>query len=536
MRYLAPWRIAVVVGAVLLGVLASLPNLFDRATLEQLPDWFPKRQIVLGLDLQGGSHLLLEVDVEALVRERLENLLFDIRRALRPARIGYRGLAVRGDAVTFTLVDPAQRELALEKLQEINPELVTGTFGTPLRREFDITIDAEGRATIRLSDHGYDMLVDSAVNQSLEVVRRRIDELGTREPTIQRQGENRILVQVPGERDPERIKRLLGKTARLTFHMVDLEVSVEEARAGRLPPDAMLVPAANPERGGPAFYVLKRKVELSGEHLVDARVSFQDGQPVVAFRFDSVGAKRFADITRNNVGRLFAIVLDGKVISAPRIREPILGGSGIIEGGFTVETANELAILLRAGALPAPLKVVEERSVGPELGADSVRAGKLASMLALVLVALFMVAYYGLFGLFAVAALIANLFLILGALSLLQATLTLPGIAGIVLTIGMAVDSNVLIFERIREEMRRGRPPLSALDTGFREALRAVVDANLTTLIAALVLFQFGTGPVKGFAVTLSIGVLTTMFTAILLTRVVVFGWYARTRPATIPL
>ncbi len=535
MAYLAPWRIVVVVGAVLIGILASLPNLFERTTLDRLPDWVPKRQIVLGLDLQGGSHLLLEVDVETLVRERLENLLSDIRRVLRPARIGYRGLAVRGDEVTFTLVDPAQRDLALEKLGEINPQLVAGPFGGPTgRREFDITVRDDGRVVIRLSDHGYEMLVDSAVSQSLEVVRRRIDELGTREPTIQRQGENRILVQVPGERDPERIKRLLGRTARLTFHLVDMEASVQEALAGRLPPGDMLVPAADDR--GPSHYVLKRRVELSGEHLVDARVSFQNGQPVVAFRFDSVGARRFAEITRENVGRLFAIVLDGKVISAPRIREPILGGSGIIEGGFTVETANELAILLRAGALPAPLEVVEERSVGPELGADSVRAGKIASLLALVLVALFMLAYYGLFGLFADLALVANLFLIVGALSLLEATLTLPGIAGIVLTIGMAVDSNVLIFERIREEMRRGRPPLSAIDTGFREALRAVVDANLTTLIAALVLFQFGTGPVKGFAVTLSIGVLTTMFTAIMLTRVVVFGWYTRARPATIPL
>lgn len=535
MRYLAPWRVALVFGVVLLGLLASLPNLFDRKTLERLPDWVPKRQIVLGLDLQGGSHLLLEVDVDALVRERLENLVSDIRSVLRPARIGYRGLGVRGDTVTFTLTDPAQRELALGKIREIDPPLQTVGF-TGIQREFDVEIDEQGRAVIRLSDAGYQKLVDSAVTQSLEVVRRRIDELGTREPTIQRQGEARILVQVPGERDPGRIKRLLGRTARLTFHLVDLSVSPEEALAGRLPPDAMVLPAANPERGGPRYWVVKRKVELSGEHLVDAQVTFQDGQPVVSFRFDSTGARIFADITRNHVGELFAIVLDDRVISAPRIREPILGGSGIIEGGFTVETANELAILLRAGALPAPLHVVEERSVGPELGADSVRAGKIASVLALVLVALFMLGYYGLFGLFADLGLLANLVLIVGALSLLEATLTLPGIAGIVLTIGMAVDSNVIIFERIREELRRGMPPLSAIDTGFREALRAVIDANLTTLIAGLVLFQFGTGPVKGFAVTLSIGILTTLFTAVTFTRILVWSWYTRTRPATVPL
>ena len=535
MQYLAPWRIAVVSVLLLLGLLYSLPNLFDPRSLEWLPDWAPKRQIVLGLDLQGGSHLLLEVEVETLVRERLENLVSEVRRTLRPARIGYRGLGVRGEAVVFTLVKPEQRQLALEKLAELNPLVQTVGFGAGVTREFEITIDESGRAEIRFSERGLEQLVSGAVEQSLEVVRRRIDELGTREPTIQRQGESRILVQVPGERDPERVKRLLGKTARLTFHMVDLETSIQEARAGRLPPDAMLVPAANPDEG-PDFYVLKRRVELSGEHLVDAQVSFQNGQPVVSFRFDSVGAKKFAKITQENVGKLFAIVLDGKVISAPRIREPILGGSGIIEGGFTVESANELAILLRAGALPAPLKIVEERSVGPELGADSIRAGKIASVLALVFVGLFMIVYYGLFGLFANLALISNLLLILGALSALGATLTLPGIAGIVLTIGMAVDSNVLIFERIREEVRRGKTPMAAIDSGFTEALRAVVDANLTTLIAALVLFQFGTGPIKGFAVTLSIGVITTMFTAIMFTRLVVWAWYRRFRPAAVPL
>lgn len=534
MSYLTPWRVAIVVGLCLLGLLASLPNLLDRETLTALPDWLPKRQITLGLDLQGGSHLLLEVDTEALVRERLENLVSDLRRTLRPARIGYRDLGVRGEAVAFTLTNPAERDQVLEKLSELNPLLQTVGFGAGSIREFAVEADDQGRVTIQLSERGREQLVESAVQQSLEVVRRRIDELGTREPTIQRQGENRLLVQVPGERDPERIKRLLGKTARLTFHLVDMEASVQDALQGRLPPDDMLVPSADPD--GPSHYVIKRRVELSGEHLVDAQPSFQQNQPVVSFRFDATGAKLFGKITQENVGRLFAIVLDGKVISAPRIREPILGGSGIIEGGFTVETANELAILLRAGALPAPLRVVEERTVGPELGADSIRAGKIASVLALVLVAGFMAAYYGLFGLFADLALVANMVLIIGALSVLGATLTLPGIAGIVLTIGMAVDSNVLIFERIREEVRSGRTPIAAIDSGFSQALRAVVDANLTTLIAALVLFQFGSGPVKGFAVTLSIGVLTTMFTAITLTRVVVWAWYLRRRPKVIPL
>lgn len=533
MSYLTPWRIAVVVGLCLLGLLTTLPNVLPRDILASLPDWLPKRQITLGLDLQGGSHLLLEVDTAALVRERLENLVSDVRRVLRPAQIGYRGLGVHGDTVTLTLTDPAKQDAALEKLAELNPLLQMIGFSTGALRELEIEAD-QGRLTLRLSERGREQLIESAVQQSLEVVRRRIDELGTREPTIQRQGENRILVQVPGEHDPGRIKRLLGETARLTFHLVDMETSVQDALAGRLPPDSMVLPSAEGE--GATHYVVKRKVELSGEHLVDAQPSFQNNQPVVSFRFDATGAKLFGKITQENVGRLFAIVLDGKVISAPRIREPILGGSGIIEGGFTVETANELAILLRAGALPAPLNVVEERSVGPELGADSVRAGAIASIVSLVLVAGFMVAYYGLFGLFADLALIANMILIIGALSALSATLTLPGIAGIVLTIGMAVDSNVLIFERIREELRAGKTPIAAIESGFSQALRAVVDANLTTLIAALVLFQFGTGPVKGFAVTLSIGVLTTMFTAVTLTRLVIWAWYARRRPATIPL
>ncbi len=534
MTYLAPWRVAVVVGLVLLGLIFSLPNLFDQKTLDALPDWVPKRQITLGLDLQGGSHLLLEVEVEALMKERLEDLVSDVRRTLRRARIGYRGLGVQGEAVHLTLTDPAQRQEALDRLAELNPLMQPVGFTATVDRQYVIEADERGRITITFSDHGRDLLIESAVQQSLEVVRRRIDALGTREPTIQRQGRTRILVQVPGERNPERIKSLLGKTARLTFHLVDMENSVQDALQGRIPPDSILVPSAEP--GGPEYYLLERKVMLSGENLVDAQPSFQNNEPVVSFRLDSVGARKFGKITQENVGRLFAIVLDGKVISAPRIREPILGGSGIIQGSFTVETANELAVLLRAGALPAPLTIVEERSVGPELGADSIRAGKIASALALALVAVFMVVYYRLFGLFSDLALLANMVMIVGALSALGATLTLPGIAGIVLTIGMAVDSNVLIFERIREELRAGKSPIAAIDGGFKQALRAVVDANLTTLIAALVLFQFGSGPVKGFAVTLSIGVLTTLFTAVMLTRVVVWFWYSRTRPKTIPL
>jgi len=528
------WRMILVVAIVLAGIVFTLPNLFSRDTLDALPDWLPKTQITLGLDLQGGSHLLLEVEVDAVIEERLEQLVSDVRVALRSDRIGYRGLGIQGSRVTFTLTDPANKEQALDILRELNPELQTVTgFGAGTAREFEISDDGN-RLSIGLSEEGRRQRVTSAVTQSLEVVRRRIDELGTREPTIQRQGDDRILVQVPGVGDPEEIKGLLGRTARLTFHMVDRDASVQDALQGDAPPGSMVLESADEQ--GPGHYVVRRRAELSGENLVDAQPTFQDNQPVVSFRLDSEGARKFGRLTQENVGELFAIVLDNEVISAPRIREPILGGSGIISGNFTVESANELAILLRAGALPAPLEVIEERSVGPDLGADSVRAGQIASILGLVLVAAFMLVYYGAFGLVADLALLVNLTLLLGGLSVLGATLTLPGIAGIVLTIGMAVDANVLIFERIREEQRAGRTLLSAIDTGFSQAIRAIVDANVTTLIAAVLLFEFGSGPVRGFAVTLAIGIVTSMFTALMFTKLVIATWYRRRRPKALPI
>jgi protein-export membrane protein SecD len=535
MQALQRWKIWTVVVVLVGAAIAALPNLFSRETVQAWPDWLPKSQINLGLDLQGGAHLLLEVGVDTVIEERLQDLVSEVRLALRSERIGYRGLGVRDGMVRFTLTDPAQAEAARAALDDLNPLLPSGGLGMATAREFQVVDDGGGRLGIGFSEEGRAERVRAAVNQSLEVVRRRIDEVGTREPTIQRQGDDRILVQVPGERDPSSIKELLGRTARLTFHMVDMGASLADAEAGRLPPGTMLLPSADPD-DGVSGWVVQRRAELSGENLVDAQPSFQDNQPVVSFRFDNTGARRFGTLTQEHTGQLFAIVLDGEVISAPRIREPILGGSGVISGSFTVESANQLAILLRAGALPAPLTILEERSVGPDLGADSVAAGQVASIIGIVLVGVFMALYYGRFGLIADLALFSNLILILAALSLLQATLTLPGIAGIVLTIGMAVDANVLIFERIREEMRAGRTPLAAIETGFSQAMRTIVDANVTTLIAALLLFEFGSGPVKGFAVTLAIGILTSMFTATLVTRVVVLLWYRRARPAALPL
>lgn len=532
------WKVALILLTCVWGGLLVIPNFFSRDQLASFPDWVPSKQINLGLDLQGGAHLLFEVDVDAVIEERLDTLIDDIRSALRPRdgseRIGYTNLRLEEHAVSFDLIDAADRELAIDRINELAGVTVTA-FGTG-SRDLEVETVGERGVTVRLSDAAIEQRKRSAVDQSIEIVRRRIDEMGTREPSIQRQGDDRILVQVPGVDDTEELIRTINTTAKMSFRMVDHSTSVEEARRGRVPPGSELLPAANPEAGEPEFYVIRKRTLISGESLVDAQASFQNGNPVVSFRFDSSGAKRFADATRDNVNRLFAIVLDNQVISAPRIREPILGGSGIIEGNFTVESANELAVLLRAGALPAPLNILEQRSVGPDLGADSVAAGEIASIIGFTAVVIFILVSYGFFGVIANIALFMNVALIGGLLSLLQATLTLPGIAGIVLTIGMAVDANVLVFERIREEVRGGKNPFAAVDAGYSKALSTILDANITTLIAAAILFEFGSGPVKGFAVTLSVGILTSVFTALLLTRLMLATWLRRKRPERLPI
>ncbi|WP_366555828.1 protein translocase subunit SecD [Aquibaculum sediminis] len=499
-----------VIVVLLAGLIFALPNLLSRATLDQLPSWLPNQQVNLGLDLRGGSHLLLEVDVDGVFEEQLAGFVDSVRVELRRANIGYTGLGLEGNSVVFSLRDTAEIDRAREVLRDYIGDAT-------------LRISDDGSGSITLSDQAMAERRISVVQQSIEIVRRRIDETGTREPTIARQGEDRILVQLPGVDDPQRVKDLLGQTARLSFHLVDEDVV---PGVDSVPPGSRLLPAQEADPTGQVReYVVRNRVMVSGDNLVDAQATFQEGQPVVSFRFDSVGAQRFGDTTRNNVGRLFAIVLDEEVISAPVIREPILGGRGVISGSFATQEVQDLALLLRAGALPAELTVLEERSVGPGLGADSIAAGETASLLGLVLVMLFMAAAYGLFGLMAACALLLNLILILAVLSGLQATLTLPGIAGIVLTIGMAVDANVLIFERIREEVRNGRGPVSAIDIGYRQALSAIIDANVTTLIAAVLLYNFGTGPIRGFAVTLGIGLVTSMFTAIMITRLMVVGW-----------
>jgi protein-export membrane protein SecD len=546
MLHFPRWKIIMVLGFCLAGFLAAMPNLFSREQLENLPSWLPHKQISLGLDLRGGAHLLLEVDINALTTEKLTSLTDSVRDVLRPkpgeanqpvTRIGYTGLRVEGKAVMLQLTDPAQADGALKLIRSLATPVGSkvGFGGTP-----DLQVDADvgGLIKISLTEAAVVERARMAVEQSIEIVRRRVDEMGTREPSIQRQGSDRILVQVPGVGDPKHLKEIIGKTAKMTFRMVDSSMSVEEAAQGRVPPGSEILDSVEGGRVPGQKWLVRKRVLVSGDSLIDAKPSFQSqtNEPVVSFKFDSAGSKRFAEATQENVGKPFAIVLDNKVISAPSIREPILGGQGVISGNFTVESANELALLLRAGALPAPLTVLEERTVGPDLGADSIQAGKMAFIIGLLAVGFFMAITYGWFGLVADAALIVNMILIFGALSFLQATLTLPGIAGMVLTMGMAVDANVLIFERLREELRLGKTPAAAMDAGYNRAMSTIIDSNVTTLIAAIILYGLGAGPVKGFAVTLIIGLVTSVFSAVTLTRLALSVWLRRRRPKSITL
>ncbi|MBP5856053.1 protein translocase subunit SecD [Marivibrio halodurans] len=518
------WKKILIAAVCALGLIYALPN-FAPSAFKDLPSWAPSKTVNLGLDLQGGAHLLMQVETEAVIAERLQSTEEAVRGALREARVRARGLGVTNGAVTFTLADPDKVDEVRDIVRDLDDE---------------ITVDATETGSFRLGlpDSAREELISNAIDQSIEIVRRRVDEFGTTEPTIQRQGEDRILVQVPGIGDTARLKEVLNTTAKMTFHLVDRSESVQEARQGRVPPGLDLMPSreTGPDGEPVQYYLVERRVIVSGENLTNAQSTFQQGRAVVSFSFDSRGAQRFGEATTENTGEQLAIVLDNEVVSAPRINEPILGGNGIITGDFSLQETEDLAILLRAGALPAPLTYIEERSVGPGLGQDSIEAGKLASIIGFVAVAAFMAASYGLFGLMTVLALVVNLALILALLSALQATLTLPGIAGIVLTVGMAVDANVLIFERIREEARNGRNPISSVDAGYRGALSTIIDANLTTLIAAVLLFAFGSGPIRGFAVTLSIGIVTSMFTAIMVTRFFVVSWLRAKRPQTLPI
>jgi preprotein translocase subunit SecD len=525
------WRVYLCLAAVLLGVMFTAPNVLPDSVLAKIPSWAPHQKLNLGLDLQGGSHLLLEVDTAALKVERLTNLVEDTRKTLGEAQIAFTNLNQANGVVQVRITDPAQLATAQAALVKLGQPMTGGG------RDVSVSSQPDQQLQLRISDQALVMDSSKAVDQSIEIIRRRIDALGTREPNIVRQGVNRIVVEAPGESDPERLKSVIGQTAKLTFQMVDDSVPVQEAVAGRVPPDSELLPDQDAGPGGPPILV-KRRALVSGEMLTSASQSFdQNNRPAISFRFNGAGAQRFAQATTVNVGKRFAIVLDNKVLSAPNILEPITGGSGEITGNFTLEQASNLALMLRSGALPAPLKIIQQSTVGAELGADSVRAGALAGIIAIAAIAVFMILAYGfVFGGISVAALVLNMVMILGAMSMIGASLTLPGIAGLILTVAMAVDANVLIFERIRDEERAGRKPALAIDTGFSRATVSILDANITTLIAALILFQFGAGPVRGFAWTLSIGVLASVFSALFITRMLIVWWYRSIRDKRLPI
>ncbi len=533
MLYFTRWKAAAIVLTALFICLFAVPNFLPEKMVASWPKW-AQRHIVLGLDLQGGSHILLEVDTKAVRKEMLETLRDDMRRVLREARFGYTGLVVRGNSAEVRIRDAANADQALEKLRALSLPL-GGLLSATGQRSLDVTSEPGGLIRLALTDPAIIEKVRQSVEQSIQIIERRVNELGTVEPLIQREGTDRILVQVPGLQDPTRLKQLLGKTAKLDFRMVDTNASPEQAVQGRVPPDDDLLYSASQPK---TPYLVEKRVLVSGGDLTDAQPGFDQrtSEPIVSFRFNTSGARKFAQVTQESVGKPFAIILDNEVISAPVIREPILGGSGQISGSFTVQSANDLAILLRAGALPAPLTIIEERTVGPGLGADSIAKGKISSYVGALMVVVFMLATYGLFGLFANIAVAINVAMIFGVLSMLGATLTLPGIAGVVLTVGIAVDSNVLIYERIREEVRGGRTPINAIDAGFSRALATILDSNITTFIAAAVLFYIGTGPVRGFAVTLGIGIITTVFTAFTLTRLIVATWVRWRRPQRVPI
>lgn len=534
MLQFSPFRTALIAIVAVIGILFMLPNLLSKDVLAVWPDWLPNQKIVLGLDLQGGSHLLMQVNREDIVTERIKELRRDARSILANENGIGNIITTEGTRLFIELTDQTRTEEARDALETLQNTISGSVFATAGATELDFGETGDGRLTLSLTEAGIDERMSSLVTQSIEVIRRRIDELGTTEPTIQRQGQDRVLVQVPGFDDADRLKEIISRTARLTFHLVYPNLSAAQAEAQGLPSGTMILPSTD---GAPPE-LLFEDVALGGESLVDSQPGFDqlNAQPVVTFRFDTRGSIIFGEITSENIGRRFAIVLDEQVITAPVIQSAITGGSGQIQGSFTAESANDLAVLLRAGALPATLDIIEERSVGPSLGADSVQAGLIAGIVGAIAVVVFMMVAYGTFGILANISLILNVTLVLGALSMLGATLTLPGIAGIVLTIGMAVDANVLIYERIREEMTGGRSVYQAIEAGFKRALGTIIDANVTTLIAAVILFFLGSGPIQGFAVTLALGILTTLFTAYFVAVFIIGRWYAWKRPKTLKL
>lgn len=510
MHKISVWKALSTIIFTLIAIIYIWPNFQEDA-----PEWLPGSKVNLGLDLRGGSHLLLDVDFENYLDELGQSIEESVRKKLRDKKIGYRNIIGNRNGVKFDMKSEDDFKEIKKVTRSIDPDLAIGHEG--------ITV------TIGYDEYALGRIQDKVIDQSIEIIRMRVDSTGTTEPIIQRQGSSHILLQVPGEQDPSALKRVIGKTAKMTFHIVDETANMEKAYKGVAPSGSIVIEG---EQAGTVM-VIKKRVIVSGDMLTNAQASFdrESAVPVVNFSFNSIGAKKFAEATTKYKGQRLAIVLDGKIISAPVINNPIKGGDGIISGRFTVESANELALLLRAGALPAPLKIVEERTIGPSLGADSIDAGKKAGLIGFVLVIVFMFLAYGIFGIFANISLVLALGYILALLSMLQATLTLPGIAGIILTIGMAVDANVLIYERIKEELKKGCSNLYAIKLGFEAAFATITDSNVTTLIAAFLLYAFGVGAIKGFAVTLTIGIISSMFTALVVTKLMIDLWMKLVNP-----
>ena len=528
MIQLSRWKVIVLVIATILGIVLAMPNLLSPAQRAALPGFLPKNGLNLGLDLQGGSYLLLEVDVPAMREKRVTNLVEDVRTTLQEAGISTNGLQREAGGVVVSIADPARYDAAYEAIRGL-----IGAPGPNGQVERAASRLSDNRIRLAFTQAALDGMGASAVDQSIEVIRRRLDSSGTKEINPVRQGADRIVIQAPGQSDPAELERLIGQTAQLTFQMVDTENSIQEAAAGAVPPDAELLADAN---GTP--YLVKRRVLVSGENLTRASVgSDQSGRPAIDFRFDGAGSRRFGAATAANIGKPFAIILDGKVVSAPTIQGAITGGSGQITGSFTIAEASEMVNLLNGGALPAPLKVEERRTVTAELGADAVAAGALSTAIGFVIIVAFMILAYGLlFGGISVIGLVLNGILIVAAMSLTQATLTLPGIAGLILTFAVAVDANVLIYERMRDEARAGRSVIASMDAGFNKAMGTIIDANLTTLVAAAIMFVFGAGPVRGFAWTLTIGVFTSVFSAVLVSQVLLAYWLKTAKPKKLPI
>ena len=525
----ATWKVVSIVLVSVLALLVIVPSALSPSTykaIQTAAPWLPMRQIVLGLDLQGGAHVVLEVDTPSVIKTMVENLRDDVRRVLREEKVAISGgIGMQARGVQVRVPEASDRAKVMPKLRRLSPTTGNALLGQTGGQGLEFNETSDGLIQLTLTEAGINDKVRRAVDQSIEVLRRRVDALGTTEPNIQRQGVDRVLVQVPGLQDTAKLKEILGTTAKLEFRFV--------AETGASPTEVETLP--NKEGGN---ITIEKRVMVQGEDLTDAQPGFDQrtSEPVVNFRFNIRGGQRFGEATAQNVGRLFAIVLDKEVISAPRILSPITGGSGQISGRFTVEQANNLAILLRAGALPAKMTIIEERTVGPGLGQDSIDAGKRAAYVGAFLVVSYMLVTYGVFGIFANIALAIHIAFIFAALILMGATLTLPGIAGIVLTLGLAVDANVLIYERIREESHLGRSIISSLDAGFNRAFATIVDAQVTMFVAAAILYFLGSGPVRGFAVSLGLGILTTIVTAVTMTRMMISLWYRYGRPTKMPI